>query len=215
MDQGHPLQPKDWRSSTHEDRFARVRGYFVERSVLDVGAATGADRADWVHALIAGVANDTIGIDLDQRLVDRARAKGFDVVVADAQTFSLDRSFDVVFAGELIEHLSCCGDFLDRAREHLEPDGLLVLTTPNVFSVSNFVYRVGGRPRVNKGHTCWFDEVTLGQLLERHGYQVLEVDYIRHRTPGRVRALVARGVRSMLPHHLAENTLLVVATPKI
>ena len=94
-----------------------------------------------------------------------------------------------MWAGEIIEHLSCAGGFLDAARRHLEPGGRLVITTPNAFAVSNFVYRIGGRPRINKGHTCWYDEVTLSQLLRRHGYEVEEVSYLAHRTPGRGRAL--------------------------
>ena len=122
--------------------------------------------------------------------------------------------FEVVWAGELIEHLSCAGGFLDAARRHLGPGGQLVLTTPNVFAVSNFVYRIGGRPRVNRGHTCWYDETTLSQLLDRHGYEVVEVSYLPHRTPGRWRSLLAGAVRSLLPAHLAENTLLVVAAPR-
>ena len=93
------------------------------------------------------------------------------------------------------------------------PHGRLVLTTPNAFAISNFVYRIGGRPRINKGHTCWYDETTITQLLQRHGYEVVELAYLAHRTPGRVRAVAAGAVRSLLPRHLAENTLLVVATP--
>jgi SAM-dependent methyltransferase len=125
----------------------------------------------------------------------------------------LGRSFDVVFGGEVIEHLSCAGAFLDAARRHLAPGGSLVLTTPNAFAVANFVYRIGGRPRVNKGHMCWYDETTLRQLLQRHRFDVVEVGFVRHHTPGRLRGGVARAARSVLPEHLAENTLLMVATP--
>jgi len=208
----HPLQPKDWRSGSHAERFARVRRYLEGRRVLDVGAGSGIDRPDWMHALVAGVAAEAVGVELDAKLAERARARGYDVVAADAQTLDLGRTFDVVWAGELIEHLSCAGGFLDAVARHLAPGGRLVLTTPNAFAVSNFVYRIGGRPRVNRGHTCWYDEVTLSQLLRRHGYEVEEVAYLPHRTPGRVRASVARAVRAVLPAHLAENTLLVVAT---
>jgi 2-polyprenyl-3-methyl-5-hydroxy-6-metoxy-1,4-benzoquinol methylase len=214
VDARHPLQP-DWKSGTHADRFARVRRYLEHRSVLDIGAGSGIDRPDWMHALVASVAAEAVGIELDESLANRAAGKGFDVVAADAQTVDLGRTFQVVWAGELIEHLSCAGGFLDAARRHLEPDGVLVLTTPNAFAVSNFVYRVGGRPRVNKGHTCWYDETTLCQLLRRHGYEILEVSYVAHRTPGRLRAFLASAVRSVLPRHLAENTLLVVATPAL
>jgi 2-polyprenyl-3-methyl-5-hydroxy-6-metoxy-1,4-benzoquinol methylase len=209
----HPLQPKDWKSGSHAARFEHVRRYVERRTVLDVGAGSGINRPDWMHAAVAAVAAETVGVELDAALAAQARERGYDVITADAQTLDLARTFDVVWAGELIEHLSCAGGFLDAARRHLEPGGRLVLTTPNVFAVSNFVYRVGGRPRVNRDHTCWYDETTLAQLLRRHGYDTVEVAYLPHETPGRFRALLARAVRAMLPRHLAENTLLVVATP--
>ena len=195
----HPLQPKDWKSGSHAERFDRVRRYLERRTVLDVGAGSGIDRPDWMHAAVASVATEVVGVELDEKLAARARERGYDVVAADAQTLDLGRTFEVVWAGELIEHLSCAGGFLDAARRHLEPGGRLVLTTPNVFAVSNFVYRIGGRPRVNRGHTCWYDETTLSQLLRRHGYEVVEVSFLPHRTPGRVRSLLAGTVRSVLP----------------
>ena len=181
--------------------------------MLDIGAGAGISRPDWMHAMIASVASEAVGVELDKALVRQATGKGFNVVAANAETMDLGRTFQVVWAGELIEHLSCAGGFLDAARRHLEPDGLLVLTTPNAFAVSNFVYRIGGRARVNPEHTCWYDETTLSRLLQRHGYDIVEVGYIGHRTPGRLRALLANTVRSLLPHNLAENALLVVATP--
>jgi len=180
--------------------------------VLDVGAGSGIDRPDWMHAAVASVATEAVGVELDKKLAARARERGYDVIAANAESLDLGRTFQVVWAGELIEHLSCAGGFLDGARRHLEPEGRLVLTTPNAFAVSNFVYRIGGRPRLNKGHTCWYDETTLSQLLRRHGYDVLQVSYLPHRTPGRLRALLAGAVRAVLPAHLAENTLLVVAS---
>jgi 2-polyprenyl-3-methyl-5-hydroxy-6-metoxy-1,4-benzoquinol methylase len=208
----HPLQPKDWKSGSHAARFDRVRRYLEHHTVLDVGAGSGIDRPDWMHAAVAAVATEAVGVELDEQLAARARARGYEVIAADAQTLDLGRTFEVVWAGELIEHLSCAGGFLDSARRHLEPGGRLVLTTPNAFAISNFVYRIGGRPKINKGHTCWYDETTLSQLLRRHGYEVIEVSYLGHRTPGRVRAVLAGAVRAVFPRHLAENTLLVVAT---
>lgn len=213
MTDRHPLQPKDWTSGSHAARFERVRPYLEGRTVLDVGAGSGINRPDWMHAAVAGVATTVVGVELDEKLAARARERGYDVVAGDAQNLDLGRTFDVVWAGELIEHLSCAGAFLDGAHRHLVPEGRLVLTTPNAFAVSNFVYRIGGRPRVNRGHTCWYDETTLGQLLRRHGFEVVEIAYLPHHTPGRVRAVLARSVRAILPSHLAENTLLVVAKP--
>lgn len=62
---------------------------------------------------------------------------------------------------------------------------------------------------------CWYDEVTLSQLLVRHGFDILEIEYLRHHTPGRVRAAIAWTVRALLPDQLAHNTLLVVARLRV
>jgi SAM-dependent methyltransferase len=170
-------------------------------------------RPDWMHALVADVASEVVGIDIDPTLVARATRRGYNIVQGDAQTMDLDRTFDVVFAGEIVEHLSCPGSFLNAVRRHLEPRGLLVLTTPNVFALSNFVYRLGGRARVNAEHTCWYDETTISQLLCRHGYNNIKISYVGHRTPGRFRAISASALRALLPEHLGKNTLLAVSSP--
>jgi 2-polyprenyl-3-methyl-5-hydroxy-6-metoxy-1,4-benzoquinol methylase len=203
----------DWKSGTHQDRLEQLRRHVAGKSVLDMGAGSGLKRPDWMHSLVASIASEAVGIELDPRLAERARARGYDVRTGNAESMDLGRTFDVVLAGEIIEHLSCPGAFLDAARRHLTAGGRLVLTTPNAFAVVNFVYRLAGQPRVNKQHVCWYDEVTLRQLLQRHDFRVVEVAYLRHRTPGRVRSLLARAVRSVLPPRLAENTLCVVAAP--
>ena len=66
---------------------------------------------------------------------------------------------------------------------------------------------------MNPGHTGWHDEITLTQLLNRHGFTVVELAYVGHRTPSRVPRCSHGTLRALPPHRLAENTLLVVATP--
>ena len=211
----HPLQPKDWTSGTHADRFARIRRYVEHRRVLDIGAGSGINRPDWMHALIAAVAGEAVGIELDEELATRARALGFDVIAADAQTMDLGRTFEVVWAGEVIEHLSCVGRFPRRGAPTPRARRPARAHDAERLHRLELVYRIGGSPRINKGHTCWFDEVTLSQLLQRHAFEIVEVGYVGHRTPGLLRGALALTVRWLLPRHLAENTLLVVATAAI
>jgi len=210
----HPLQPKKWGLGSLAERFEAIRPYVTGKRVLDVGAATGYRRADWMHAMLRDVATSVVGIDLDEAAVAAAQGRGADIRVGNAESFDLGETFEVVWAGELIEHLSNVGLFLDSARRHLEPGGSLVLTTPNAFGVSNFVYRLGAGVRVNNEHTCWFCEHTLRSLLERHGFDVRELRHLGHDTPGSVRRLASRLVRSPLPDRLALNTLLAVASPR-
>ena len=208
--QGHILQPA-WVNGSHLDRFRQVEPFLANRSVLDIGAGSGHWRSDWFHSLIRSVSDDVVGVERSEDYVAGAGELGVSLVHADVVGLRLERTFDVVFAGELIEHLSSFTGLLDAARAHLKPGGALVLTTPNAFAISNFIYRLGGRARVNKEHTCWFCEDTLATLLQRHGFRVIEMSYIKHSTPGRCRALVAGALRALLPDRLAENTLLAVA----
>lgn len=208
----HLLQPS-WTASTHRDRFDSIRPHVIGRSVLDLGAGSGYSRLDWFHQLIRADAAEAVGVELSAEFVAGARSKGVELMQGDAETIRLGRCFDVVFAGELIEHLSCFTGLLDTAKAHLRPGGRLILTTPNAFAFSNFVYRFGGRAQVHGEHTCWFCEDTLSQLLERHGFSVVEVGYLRHRTPGFLRRAIVGAVRLLLPERLARNTLMVVAEP--
>jgi hypothetical protein len=96
----------------------------------------------------------------------------------------------------------------------MQPDSVLILTTPNVLCFTNFLYRLGGKPRINLAHVCWYCEDTLRSLLERNRFTAVEIRYLRHRTPGRLRALAASLPHALLPDRLAWNTLFVAARVK-
>lgn len=162
----HFLQPS-WTKSTYRDRFESIRPYVVGRSVLDLGAGSGYRREDWFHHLIRDHASEVVGVEMSREFIDGAREqRGVELVEGDAESVRLDRTFEVVFAGELIEHLSCFTGLIETAHAHLAPGGRFILTTPNAFAFSNFVYRLGGKAAVHSEHTCWFCEDTLSQLLE-------------------------------------------------
>jgi SAM-dependent methyltransferase len=108
---------------------------------------------------------DTVGIDIDERGVAILRQQGFHARTADAMTMDLGERYDVIVAGELIEHLANPGLFLCNMARHLAPGGTLVITTPNPFYFGH-VWKIWryGRPRVHEEHVCWFDPITLGRL---------------------------------------------------
>jgi SAM-dependent methyltransferase len=207
----HRLQPKNFSSSSNIHRWQAIEPIVIGRSVLDLGCATGHWRDEWMHARIAAVATEIVGLDVDADLCDAVRAKGFDIMQADAEDFDLGRTFDVVVAGELIEHLGNVGGMLSSVRRHLAPGGAFIVTTPNPFASSNFVYRLGrSTVRINKDHTCWFCEDTLRQLFDRYDLDV-DVRYLPHETPGRMRSLAAKATRIGLPDRLKWNQIFAVA----
>jgi 2-polyprenyl-3-methyl-5-hydroxy-6-metoxy-1,4-benzoquinol methylase len=209
----HPWQPRF--KTTHYARFSTIREFVEGKSVLDIGAACGMEREDWLHRLVYGVATRSVAVDILPEPVEKMRAAGFEAVQGDAQDLHLDETFDVVFAAELIEHLDNFRGFLDSARRHLKPGGRLVLTTPNAFCFTNFIYRLGTRrPPLNRAHTVWFCEGTMRQLLQRNGWEAVRIGYVEHETPGRIRKLAAALARAPLSGRLAWRTMYVVAEPR-
>ncbi|MFP4052298.1 MAG: class I SAM-dependent methyltransferase [Phycisphaerae bacterium] len=158
-------------------------GRFVEnRRVLDLGCAChrfGRSDLPSLHAFITRKASHTLGVDYLPEEIEKMRAEGFDVLCANVETMDLGQTFEVVVAGDIIEHLNNPGAFLERVREHLEPGGLLLVTTPNPITLERFLrVLLRGDAGGNKEHTCWFTAKVLRQLAGRHGFGVHQEAYV-------------------------------------
>lgn len=151
---------------------------FVDAGRMD----TKAEQGTWLHARLAETAQGLVGIDLGQEGVDVARARGYEAHAADCQSaeslsaLGLER-FELVIAGELIEHLDRPGAMLEAVKELLHKDGLLVVTTPNAHALVNFAAALLGRELVNDDHVSWYSWRTLVTVLSRHGWKPDEVSY--------------------------------------
>jgi len=177
----------DWELT--DSKFGRILQLCEGKAVLDCGCVgsrledpSGMSATSHYH--LAKTASRCVGVDILGDEVERRRAAGYDVRIANVETMQLGETFEVVVAADLIEHLSNPGAFLERVREHLQPGGLLCLVTPNPFSANLALKSLAGiQSQVNPEHTCWYDPVTLRQLLERHHFELEEwywQDYRMH-----------------------------------
>jgi SAM-dependent methyltransferase len=140
------------------------------------------DRTTWLHGRLAEVALELVGIDANDQGVRDAQVAGFTAYAADCQRAAEVEALelqpaDVVIAGELIEHLSCPGAFLDAMRVLLRNRGLLVLTTPNASALTNFAAALVHHEIVSSDHVAWYSRRTIETLLIRHGWQVSDFAY--------------------------------------
>jgi SAM-dependent methyltransferase len=111
--------------------------------------------------------------------VQRMRAEGFDAVCANVEEMDLGEEFNVIVAGDIIEHLDNPGKFLGRAGKHLKPDGILLVTTPNPITYVRMLrVLLKGHAGANREHTCWFTAKVLRQLAGRHELRVVEEAFV-------------------------------------
>jgi 2-polyprenyl-3-methyl-5-hydroxy-6-metoxy-1,4-benzoquinol methylase len=152
--------------------------------VLDVGCAghtVEPESPHWLHGQLVKRFPDVVGIDQSEEKITELRNRGFGhVFVANAETFSFPQQFDTIVAGELIEHVSNPGLFLQQARNQLAPGGQLVVSTPFPFSLLYFLYAHWKYPKTcqNSEHTSWFCISTLPELAKRCGLRVTHWDLI-------------------------------------
>ncbi len=134
-----------------------------------------------LHFDIEKVAAETFGLDLDQEGIDILSAAGsrniFRADLENLQALDLDESFDVIIAGEIIEHLNNPGLFLSGIQRFMRTGSVLVLTTVNAYCAMRFFYYglrgKGGRVElVHPDHVAYYSYFTLKLLIERSGLRV-------------------------------------------
>lgn len=111
------------------------------RRVLDIGCRFGA----LTQAYAAG--NEVVGMDVDRNALAEAAKLGIETCWADVEEplpFE-DGSFDVVVAGEILEHLRDPRSVVAEVGRVLRPGGSFVGSVPNFFRLKNRLVMLTGR----------------------------------------------------------------------
>jgi 2-polyprenyl-3-methyl-5-hydroxy-6-metoxy-1,4-benzoquinol methylase len=187
---------------TFREDVRRIAEFAPQGRLLEVGCGYGYFLKT---ALDAGY--DAYGMDVSPAAVERAARmypgrvfQGFLESTPELE----GRTFDVIFASHLIEHLLDPAAFLEAAGRRLRPGGLIVFVTPNIKSL---LARVSGPRWVSfkiPEHVTYYDPRTMTRLLQDTGYTVRAVDsaYQYYALPfvtAKVRALLQPVSRLMPP----------------
>ena len=189
----------------HGKRIAHLG--FVDEHLLEAKLASGR----WLHARLADAAAETVGIDIEPEGIAWALEQGYEAYLADCQdreslaALALD-PFDIVVAGEVIEHLEAPGSFLRASHELVAPGGRIVVTTPNAAALQNFAAPLLGVELIHPDHLALFSPRTLLALFERTGWDVERIVYYQRRpkpepatsVSGRALALGRKGIAAAL-----------------
>lgn len=168
------------------DRLRYLADACAGRRVLDLGAMDETayrakqGKGQWLHAALAAQAREVVGVDSSALLPAEGLRTAGNAVIRPGDVMQLERwldaqpdllpGFDVVVAGELIEHLPNPLAFLEslRANRHLAGARLL-LSTPNATALHNTLIGLGNRESTHVDHLCILSFKTLSTLCLRAG----------------------------------------------
>jgi SAM-dependent methyltransferase len=215
-----PLAHKDW----HRTNLERHRGRYIAdleqlaavapkgSVVLEVGAAPCHFTAGLAEAGYAVKA-----VDLDpRRIADFATRFGIEIAACDIESEPLpfaDGSFPYVVCAETYEHLRRDPFFaLSEINRVMTSGGLLLLSTPNLYSAQNIARFLAGRSIADPlaefgklrtighmGHVREYSNREMRRILAAHGFDVIGTRYGHYYYPPTRRGRAARLVFALLP----------------
>lgn len=127
--------------------------------------------------------NKVYGVESSSTAAKKAAKKGIKVEQGDFMEITPfpKEKFDVIIAGEIIEHVFDTDLFIKKIADMLKDNGTLIITTPNVASLPRRVMLMLGKnpvlenrviPDVTAGHIRYFTFPELHKLLEDYGFEV-------------------------------------------
>lgn len=175
-----------------------------------------------LHLKIAECSEELYGIDADIEGLDILTSRGYrNLYRGDLEKLAeceLTGTFDVVVAGEMIEHLNNPGLFLEGVKRYLSTNSRLIITTINAYSAMRFLmYGLRGRggqlEPVHPDHVAYYSFSTIKLMLERHGLDLVDFLFydigIEHRPYNRNILNFANDVAVKLSPQLSDGLIVV------
>jgi 2-polyprenyl-3-methyl-5-hydroxy-6-metoxy-1,4-benzoquinol methylase len=154
---------------------ARLTLEFGQTPVLDVGAAEG-----YLGQLLAGAGLPIDAIEPEERFADAAAPYYRTVYRSAVEEENLQGCYGTIICGDVLEHLVDPGRVLKGLTRHLAPEGVVLVSVPNVVHLAVRLLVATGRfPRMDRGpldrtHLHFFTRSTAETLLRESGLAIVQ-----------------------------------------
>lgn len=167
------------------NRISYITKQACGKLVLDIGcldetALCKKGTGQFLHEQIASVAKFVVGVDNSENLPDKGLtlAHNSRIIKADIRSLNKellgDYDFDLIVAGEFIEHLPDSLTFLKNIK-NIFAGKRFILTTPNATSSTNILLAVSKRESSHKDHLQVYSYKTLNSLCLRAGFMEWDI----------------------------------------
>lgn len=191
-----------WRPAI-TDRLQFLVDRCADRRVLDIGCVAHdiarLQSPQWLHRRIARSAHTCVGVDIHSEGVAEMQRLGFTAVVHDLSgglgPLAPLAPFDIIVAGELIEHVEDVSMLFLIASASLADDGALIITTPNPYAPHRVRAGQLGLIWENVDHILYAFPSGVAELAERHGLMLSEATTTDDRRAARSTVQCLKAVR--------------------
>jgi len=146
-------------------RRKNILKWVKQYSILDMGSNSFGEYKPSLHDFLKmNIIGNVTGLDLENAdLIVDLNNKHYPIY---------NESYDTIIAGEVIEHLNSPFNFLKECKRIMKPDGRLIITTPNMNSIT---YILGIVKNIDKKHYhshAWNIDL-FDALIDRAGFKIV------------------------------------------
>ena len=166
----NPVIQKRFEDVAQSRTFRNIKHRFNldKKSVLDIGCSYG--------EFLKHFGSGSVGLTVVREEVKVGRSLNLDLRLANIEdeNFSLDKTFDAIFANNIFEHMQSPHNFLIKIKKFLKPDGILILGVPCIPYIAPLLYFNKFRGALASLHINFFTRPTLIKSVESAGWEVIE-----------------------------------------
>jgi len=135
---------------------------------MDVGCGAGQ-----IVAVAKQLGWDAMGLEVDPAAANVAKAAGLNVVEASYEALlNYPQQFDCIICSHVLEHVYAPRDLLEKIKQAIKPDGVLLISLPNSLSALRRHFGIHWRGLEAPRHLAIPSESQLTKLLVELGFSV-------------------------------------------
>jgi len=145
-------------------RFKYINKWIKGENILDIGSKEG-----YLHKLLINANKN--------KKIYSSDIKNSDFNQDFNKKWKINKKFDTLIAGEIIEHLENPVNFIEECKKILKKSSRLILTTPNAIGLQ-YIRNPSWCVKGERSHNITFTLPMLEKLLKQQGFEVIHKDYI-------------------------------------
>jgi 2-polyprenyl-3-methyl-5-hydroxy-6-metoxy-1,4-benzoquinol methylase len=159
-----------------------VKNLEKNKKILDIGCTDMPNislHSNFLHKKICENVNKKVkvlGVDNNKNKIKKMKLQGYNCINANILKKFTKQKFDLIIAGEIIEHISDQNKFILSLKNLLSKNGKILITTPNPNGVMSVLgYWFFKNERGGEGHVLWQSPKTLKLLCLKNKLLVKKV----------------------------------------